>query len=988
VLSGADLAAQGDFHVFRFNHPEEVRRARERVKSTLALSTGEELNETTTGSPGGTRPDSPMSNADDGGDVDWTYARREAALARLKGHDAAFDNLEPQELDKLLEDISRARSKRAGSNLLRPDSRLSSIDDGMSESAASSRVHPYSLSTYTDDTSIDPWSHGGAGSEWGSRAREPSAPATPDPDVTVDGQTQERMLRLKVKEYEEQLSRLTAADPDAPVVYTPEQRELLARVLIKWRGRTKVSMAEDVLANAVLLKEANVISRELGKQTSLQFCVVDAAPLGHPSSSIEAIAGLDEVDDVADPALANAPKPCIAVRVADHLHAATYVWSLPKLEARLAKMRNLYSFIDRPEYSQHFNWADPFYEVPAPAYSFVACALVPLCPLARRVSSKFRVPIVARHTGVELGTCSVEVKFVSLSASPSKRANGSNGSASPVFASDGELPAGHKFGLQVTVDAVEGLRAEHFSRVHVQLRLSAVAGPTLEADEVYASVPADLAANEAVKLRRTLSFLLTPAIAEHLRSGVAPIEFHARVTEAYLQTLEAHDAAKEAKRPIGRAPDAAAGQLSHKSPAAGRLAETEMVSEQRHDVLAFVQLCELDDRGEYEAVQVRAQSALDPGAFHLRQGVQRKLVLTLASDSGRQFAWTRVTSVELSQVRLLDAKGRVHVSTLGEPVSLQVPLKQQTVEFRPNGTSELRVWAWWDSGVHDSLFLNRPTPSGQRVLLRLAFTVDVESCAAPAEFSMDVAVSIGGRDAKPQGRLLSMVSAAATGARVLSKTSALFAVRLVPPPARRTRELWRLDTAAKYVRGEEALHGAWRPRGVSLVLEHTALMRRERRRAEVEGVRALLAARPPLALSSAPTDGERDATELLRRSVACWTAACREARLVSLGSVQLGGAAADMLSPQSVLAQDTGTEVDTSSDTNGSGLSSGLASPAMPRSPQPGNVALPAPPPPEKLTAEVSLVPRSDAAAKRGWLAMPAEPHSERWVRRWFVLRR
>ncbi len=121
-----------------------------------------------------------------------------------------------------------------------------------------------------------------------------------------------------------------------------------------------------------------------------------------------------------------------------------------------------------------------------------------------------------------------------------------------------------------------------------------------------------------------------------------------------------------------------------------RLSENEMRGEERHHILASVQICELDASGEYMPVPVRAQSALDPGSFFLRQGLQRKLVLRLTHESGRQFLWSKVTKLELGDVRLLDSRGRVHGGKASDTVQLKAPTsKQQTLEFLNNGTSEL-----------------------------------------------------------------------------------------------------------------------------------------------------------------------------------------------------------------------------------------------------------------------------------------------------------
>lgn len=997
LRSGYRIILGEDFrHVFRFNHPEEVRRARDKVR--MASTMGDE---TIVGDES-SRPDSPSGSDTNEGDVDWSYARREAAMARLNGQDVNFDALNEDDLEKLYEDIARARSKKVGANW-RPDSRLSSFDDNGSETASSELLRPYSMSAYTDDTSIDPWSlnvlsergsprlNGGLMKDDGGFAI-----GTPDPEM-INQETLD--LKLKVKEYEERFTKLaTNRDVnrlDLPANYSDEEKRLLTKALGKWRRHTKVSMAEDVLSNAVLVKEANVISKDLGKQTSYQFTVVDDGPLANPTSSVEAIAGLTEFDDVADAELASAPKPCIGVKVMDHLHSTAYVWSLAKLEQRLQKMRNLYNFIDRPEYSQHFNWADPFYEDPSPPYTFVGNCLIPLCPLSHQVSAKYRLPITSRHTGQEIGSCNVEVKFVSLARATlgvnGRGASQVSGASSPALSQTSandvsDLPIGHKIGFQLSVDSVEGLSADEYERVHIQVRLSSLAGSSIAKDDVYASVPAETKAGSNklvdVKMKRTITFVLTRDIIAHLRSGFAPVEFHAKVKDKYLIGLERFDADKEAHRSMAKSPASTGasngnGQprptLHVKSSSAGRLSEKEMVNEERHDVLSSVQLCELDASGDYKPVAVRAQSALDPGAFFLRQGLQRKLVLHLSHDSGRQFPWTKVSKLELGQVRLLDPKGKIHVSTLGDAVQLKVPSKQQSVSYNANGTSQLTLWAWWDSSVHDSIFLNRATASGHRVLLRLGFWIDVDSCSEPAHFEMDIAVAINARDAKPPGKLMSLIESAASGSRTLSKASAIFAVRLVPPMTKTTRELWRLDTAAKYVRGEESLRGSWRPRGVSLVHDHAKLLRREKRRAEVEGVRALLQARPPLSISApSPSKngtGLREDSRVVERALAFWQAAYEDSKVPSVLNKEM--------------EPNEEGEGETLSEQNGNQL---LAPPSSSEPTKKSSSSDLAPPP--KLTAQVSLVPRTDTAAKRGWLAMPLEAFTDRWVRRWFVLRR
>ena len=53
-----------------------------------------------------TRPSSPTGSSVDLNDVDWTFAKREAAFARL-GLDPTLDNLPDEDLNKLFERITK-----------------------------------------------------------------------------------------------------------------------------------------------------------------------------------------------------------------------------------------------------------------------------------------------------------------------------------------------------------------------------------------------------------------------------------------------------------------------------------------------------------------------------------------------------------------------------------------------------------------------------------------------------------------------------------------------------------------------------------------------------------------------------------------------------------------------------------------------------------------------------------------------------------------
>jgi kinesin family protein 1 len=632
-------------------------------------------------------------------------------------------------------------------------------------------------------------------------------------------------------------------------------------------------------------------SKELGKQVSYNFTIASGGSLAAPSSAVDTIAGLDQFGDVADPILSSNTQPSAAVKVIDMRNNAIYVWSLDRMQQQLQRMRNLTTYIDRPSYTQHFSSDEPFFESPPPEYSFIGNALISLAPLSRRLSSASTVPIFCRYTAEAIGSCRVDIKVVNVVISP-KYLNGSTPStragtrASSPVPPKTNLPPGSKLSFSLTVDSVKGLSSYDFSAVHLQVRLSSFAGPNgITAEEIFPSTAIDIDTSSLseLKFRRNFTIVTTSKVLNHLRQGYAPIEFFAALKPTYLERMERWDEMREQSRqpltvPSPRSDSAAdlaaatapsilspsSSSLSPAPPAlpSMRRSETDFVVEQTHDVVAWLQVCELGPDGSYVPVSVISQNTLDPGVFTLHQGLQRRIVLTLSSSSGQQLPWTEVTRVKVGNVRLLDPQGRVHDSTSKPTITLPL-LKDQTIEFKADGTGVLGAEVLWDSSVHDSVLLNRVTASNQRILLQIVFWVAVETCSDPVQFSMDFSVAIQSRDASPPSKLLSFFGSS----KILAKTSTLFLVKLSPPLTRSAKDLWRLDTSEKYVRGEETL-GVWRPRGITVVEDYERLILTERRAADVQAIRVILANSPPKPL---PQDTLAwKAEPLLRRSLELW----------------------------------------------------------------------------------------------------------------------
>ncbi|KDQ65088.1 hypothetical protein JAAARDRAFT_146452 [Jaapia argillacea MUCL 33604] len=950
----------GENHVFRFNNPEEVRKQRDRAatKSKLQLSiSAADLEAAGDASPS-LRPDSPSSSTDPD-DVDWTFAKREAAFFKL-GLDPALDNLPDEDLNKLFEKITRVKTLRDHNAKSRPESSLSQADDIWSESG-----RPLA-SEMTDDTSVDVIHSNGSpnmdGSirdvqnlletqrvEFESRLQAISETSEAE-DLKVEKEHMEHQLRL----VKNQMKRLLDArargetdvelEPIEPVFYSAKQLRLIRKVLDKWRAHRSFSMAEAVLSNAVMVKEANVISKELGKEVSYNFTIASGGSLARPMSAVDTIAGLDEFGDVADPMLASATQPSVAIKVLDKRHNAIYVWSVDRLQQQLQRMRNLTAFIDRPSYSRHFSSEEPFYDNPPHEYSFIGNALVSLAPLSRRLSSSSTVPIFCRYTAEAIGSCRVEIKIVNVTLS-SRHGSASAPTTRSSSPSPSSVPPGSKLSFFLTIDSVKGLSSHDFSAIHFQVRLSSFVGPSVSAEEVFPSsvLDMDTSSLSELKFRRTFSIVASTKVLTHMRQNYVPIEFFASLRPTYLERMERWDELREQKNYFpNQSPDITiAPSAPSPPPQPMRRSETDFVVEQVHDVVAWLQICELAPDGDYVPVPVISNSYLDPGSFSLHQGLQRRIVLTLTSNSGRQLPWVEMTKVRLGNIRLLDAKGRVHESTSKTLITLPL-LKDQTIEFKRDGTGSLSAVALWDSSIHDSGLLNRVTAANQRILLQLSMSVAIDTCGDPIPFSMDVAITITTRDARPPSRLMTFLGST----KILTKTSSVFNLRLTPPLTRSPKDLWRLDTSEVYVRGEETL-ATWKPRSISVVEDYNRLVRTERRAADVQAIRVVLTATAPR-----PTHGGLaiwGSEDLLRKSLDLW-----QKKFGHQGEI--------------ILTQDPSDEASINSfgtKTPDAESLEGL-----------------------KLVGNSKLVPRSDTPTKKGHLMLLTDANENIWEKRWFVLRR
>ncbi|KAL0254394.1 hypothetical protein SLS55_009869 [Diplodia seriata] len=940
----------GDFHIFRFNHPEEARAEREVQGSLLRHSMTTSQVPSPAGTPSRPAHSRTWSTASQGQsedpsprggsplpyknsrDTDWSFARREAVTAIL-GPDQKISNLTDDELDVLFDDLQRVRAVRKA----KPESKFSEREEDAESDgsfpirekyASTSTVDNFSLDTALTipgtpqlgeederlraareemQTQLDK-----RRGEYEDQLKDAEGSSVEVEDIRVHKVKMEEQLRAVKEEMQHELQRQkesferqlqeysspTSEGKSAFIFLSKEEAERARNVFAHWRQRRYVAMAETLLQNAALLKEAQVMSQQMDKHVVFQFCVVD---VGHTFASsydlvLNGVPGEDDED------LEATPKPCIGVRVVDFKDHVIHLWSLQKLRRRVRAMRQMHQYLNKPEYMQHFRLENPFTEPCSPEYSRIGDADVPLAAVFESRVQDFSIDVTSTYTEGVVGILrlSLEPSFAEASSSTLK--------------------------FNVVMHRMIGFPEREGTDVHAQLFFPGIS------DEGGATTTQMIKGfNEGPIKFESVHSMGLPLNSP--RSASLRISIFAKVTSTHLDKLLSWDDMRDS------APRPKVKRLN------SRLPESEFYAEERHDIFARVQLQEMAEDGNYKPVDVIQTGPLDQGAFQLHQGIQRRFVVDLTHSSGQMLQWQDISSIRVGHVKLLDASGRTAGTDSPQP---QVPMKllaRPTVKDNADGTSNVTFIALWDSSMHGSLMLDRTTADRYRVQVSLIWDVACAKLAKPMTFSLDVSVQIRSRT---YIRPTSMFSAMFKGQRVIHSTTGMFSVAIRPVSAKRAVDLWRMSTQHDYVKGEELLTG-WTPRGVSLVKDFLATRKRRRRVAEIETARSILSQRALTANSDAylENEGQLDdrQIELLNKVLALWQT-----------------------------KKDIGEIILTKENLEPPERGAAFATP-------PNGETKPT------LISEVRYVPKNPTMLKSGYLMTPDDTNT-RWVRRFVELRR
>ncbi|XP_078791284.1 kinesin-like protein KIF1A isoform X13 [Oryzias latipes] len=270
----------------------------------------------------------------------------------------------------------------------------------------------------------------------------------------------------------------------------------------------------------------------------------------------------------------------------------------------------------------------------------------------------------------------------------------------------------------------------------------------------------------------------------------------------------------------------------------------------KYDLMVFFEICELEANGDYIPAVVDHRGGMPcHGTFLLHQGIQRRIRVTIAHETGNDIEWKEVKELVIGRIRNTPEADE----TIIDPNILSLNILSSGY-FWPKHDDKTfyRFESAWDSSMHNSLLLNRVTPYGEKIYITLSAYLEMENCTQPTVITKDFCVVFYSRDAKlPASRSIrNLFSTGCLRPSESNRVTGVYEVTLCyvadngsPGMQRRRRRV--LDTSVAYVRGEENLAG-WRPRSDSLILDHQWELEKLSLLQEVEKTRHYLLLREKL----------------------------------------------------------------------------------------------------------------------------------------------
>ncbi|XP_034947689.1 kinesin-like protein unc-104 isoform X4 [Chelonus insularis] len=271
----------------------------------------------------------------------------------------------------------------------------------------------------------------------------------------------------------------------------------------------------------------------------------------------------------------------------------------------------------------------------------------------------------------------------------------------------------------------------------------------------------------------------------------------------------------------------------------------------KYDVLVWFEICELAPNGEYVPSVVDHSDDLPcRGLFLLHQGIQRRIRITIVHEQASELCWKDVRELVVGRIR--NTPEPEEEDNDSSVLSLGL-FPGEYLEIPGDDRCMFRFEAAWDSSLHNSALLNRVTSYGEQIFMTISAYLELENCGRPAIITKDLSMIIYGRDARVGPRSLKHLFSGSYRNQEANRLSGVYelVLRRASEAGVQRRQRRVLDTSSTYVRGEENLHG-WRPRGDSLIFDHQWELEKLTRLEEVEKVRHTLLLREKLGIDKVP----------------------------------------------------------------------------------------------------------------------------------------
>ncbi|KAL7746779.1 hypothetical protein RI367_007825 [Sorochytrium milnesiophthora] len=603
---------------------------------------------------------------------------------------------------------------------------------------------------------------------------------------------------------------------------TPREIHLAKMAADRWKARISLN---EILRTLLMLtpsvKRANVLANESGRKINYQWAVVDPQQFRPVTSLWEnpslGYTGLPPAEDF-DRFPKSAHPLSLAVRVYDHEQNASFVWSYSEFDRRLDKMQQLLSpnSLQAPTFvspGTPTGEGDAFTDHTCSWFERIGNVYLPLHCIHAQQPGKYRLPVIGAHARAVQGHLRVNVRPLQSGEQQQHQ--------------QGQL-------VDIMILELDGISEEHYTQIHVQFDSAPLnaASPILYSTEPvsdFGTSPVPFLHSQVVTVSADVSLHSLSLQLEVLGRRNIPTDvlMQREIRQhVYEKPLSAEP---ERGRPLVSTDDLTERARS-RSPISGQSGDSgtlQLPLHTSHIVTLLMEVSEIEANGTYAPVPVsqKRHPQLEMPTFFLRQGLQRRVYITLRHHSAYEFAWKGVRDIRFSTPRLVDANGKVL-----DELSAELPLRllpSQSVLIDSAGRGFIEVQGQWDSSLFEYVHLDRTTPASLRVLLDVSLVLDVAQCKHPITLTFPFAVVVANRDQKRGRRVLGGIF---NGGKLATRSVSLFDVLLTLNAPQR------LPTQT-YVRGEEFLdrfHVLGLPvEGASLVTEALTYQRWHARLKEV-----------------------------------------------------------------------------------------------------------------------------------------------------------